>query len=137
MMTEKALLEVTESSATSAHASARRVLSGTMESTADNDGGERSNEMKCRGRGKAWLPEENVGVVLSACQLPDASIDGASLRAYTYEQKMFDQFVKQAPSLAELPDQSKVWRGRSPRSCHEQRRKIIKDCTSLQAACYR
>jgi hypothetical protein len=43
----------------------------------------------------------------------------------------FDQFVKQAPSLEELPDQSKAWRGQSPHSCHEQCRKTIKDCTSL------
>jgi hypothetical protein len=59
-----------------------------MESTTDNDGGKRNNEMKCKGRGKAWLLEENVGMLLSACQFPDESIDGAIMRASTYEQKI-------------------------------------------------
>jgi hypothetical protein len=67
-----------------------------------------------KGRGKAWLPVENVRVVLAVCNLPDASIDGANMRTATYEQKVYDQFVQHAPSLDELPDQQKVWRGRSP-----------------------
>jgi hypothetical protein len=42
------------------------------------DGRARSSATKTRGRGKAWLPEENLGVVLAACQLSDAAIDGAT-----------------------------------------------------------
>jgi hypothetical protein len=63
---------------------------------------------KTKGQGKAWLPDENVCVVLTLCSLPDASIDCAKMRAATYEQKMYNQFVQHAPSLDELPDQSKV-----------------------------
>jgi hypothetical protein len=63
---------------------------------------------KTKGQGKAWLPDENVGVVLAVCNLPDASIDGAKMRAATYEQKMYNQFVQHTPSLDELADQSKV-----------------------------
>jgi hypothetical protein len=53
-------------------------------------------------------------VVLAVCNLPDASIDGANMRTATYELKVYYQFVQHAPSLDELPDQSTVWRGRSP-----------------------
>jgi hypothetical protein len=98
----------------------------------DIDGSARGSTTKAKGRGKAWLSDENVGVVLAVCNLPDASIDGANMRATTYEQRVYDQFVKHAPSLYELPDQTKVWRGCTPRSCLDQWKKIIKDCTSLQ-----
>jgi hypothetical protein len=60
-----------------------------------------NRQQTAKGRGKAWLPVENVRVVLAVCNLPDASIDGANMRTAT-------------PSLDELPDQQKVWRGRSP-----------------------
>jgi hypothetical protein len=97
----------------------------------DIDGSARGSTTKAKGRGKAWLSDENVGLVLAVCNLPDASIDGANMRAATYEQKVYDQFVKHPPSLDELPDQSKVWRGRTPRSCLHHWKKTIKDCTSL------
>jgi hypothetical protein len=50
----------------------------------------------------------------SMSNFPDASIDGANMRTATYELKVYYQFVQHAPSLDELPDESKVWRGRSP-----------------------
>jgi hypothetical protein len=86
----------------------------TMAWVFDTDGSARGRTTKTKGRGKAWLPDENVGVVLAVCNLPDASIDGANMRTAAYERKVYDQFVQHAPSLDELPDQSKVWRGRSP-----------------------
>jgi hypothetical protein len=84
-----------------------------------------------KGTGQSLVTDENVGVVLAVRNLPDASIDGANMRAATYEHKVYGQFVKHAPSLDELLDQSKVWRGRTPRSCLDQWKKIINDCTSL------
>jgi hypothetical protein len=102
-----------------------------MASVPDEDDRALGSAPKMRGRGRAWLPDENISVVLAACHLPDASIDGANMRAATYEQKIYSQFVKHAPSLEELPDQSKLWRGRSPRSCLDQWKRIQKDCTSL------
>jgi hypothetical protein len=71
----------------------------------NTDGSARGNKTKTKGRGKAWLPDQNVGVVLAVCNLPDASIDGANMHTATYEQKVYDQFIQQAPSLDELPDQ--------------------------------
>jgi hypothetical protein len=78
------------------------------------DGSARGSTTKTKRRGKAWFPDENVGVVLPVCNPPDAPIDGANMRTATYEQKVYLQFVQHAPSLDELPDQSNVWRGRSP-----------------------
>jgi hypothetical protein len=74
----------------------------------DTDGSARGSTTKTNGRGKSWLPDENVGAVLAVCNLPDASIGGANMRTATYEQKEHDQFVQHSPSLDELPDQSKV-----------------------------
>jgi hypothetical protein len=86
----------------------------TMAWFLDTDGSARGSRSKTKGRCKAWLPDENVGVVLAECNLPDASIDGENMRTAAYEWKVHDQFVHHAPSLDERPDQSKVWRGRSP-----------------------
>jgi hypothetical protein len=72
---------------------------------------------KTKGRGKAWLSDDNAGVVLAVCNLPDASIEGANMRAATYDQQVYNQFFQHAPSLDELPDQSKVWCGRSRVDC--------------------
>jgi hypothetical protein len=44
-----------------------------------------------------------------------------------------DQFIEYAPSLEEFPDQSKLWRGRSGRSCVEQRKKVNRDCAILHS----
>jgi hypothetical protein len=49
--------------------------------TEGGDGRAHGSATKTRGRGKAWLPEENLGVVL-------ASIDGANMRSVDYEQKV-------------------------------------------------
>jgi hypothetical protein len=98
----------------------------------EDDGAFDSAAPKTRpGRGKAWLSEENIGVALAACALPDAAIDGANMRSERYELKVYEQFIRHAPTLDELPDQSKLWRGRSPRSCVDQWKKIIRDCTKL------
>jgi hypothetical protein len=56
----------------------------------NTDGSARGSTTKTKGRGKAWLPDENVGVVFAVCNLPDASIDGANMRTATYEQKVYD-----------------------------------------------
>jgi hypothetical protein len=42
--------------------------------------------------------------------------------------RRFNKFLPHAPSLLDVPDQTKVWRGRSPRSYLNQWRKIIQDC---------
>jgi hypothetical protein len=76
----------------------------TMAWVLNTDGSARGSTTKTKGRGKAWLPDENVGVVLAVCNLPDASIEGANMRTATYEQKVYDQFVQHAPSVDELPD---------------------------------
>jgi hypothetical protein len=86
----------------------------TMAWVLDTDGSTHGSTTKTKGRGKAWFPEENVGAVLAVCNLPDASIGGTNMRTATYKQKMYNQFVQYAPSVDELPDQSKVWLGRSP-----------------------
>jgi hypothetical protein len=44
----------------------------------DTDGSARGSTTKTKGRGKAWLPDENVGAVLAVCNVPDASIGGAT-----------------------------------------------------------
>jgi hypothetical protein len=41
------------------------------------------------GRGKAWLNDENVGLMLAVCALPDAAIDGANMRSERYEFKVY------------------------------------------------
>jgi hypothetical protein len=76
-----------------------------MASVLNTDSSARGSTTQTKGRGKAWLPDENVGVVLAVCNLPDVSIDGANMRTATYEQKVYDQVVQHAPSLDELPDQ--------------------------------
>jgi hypothetical protein len=52
----------------------RRALRGAMASIPDINGGERSSETKWSRRSMARLPEEDVGVVLSAFQLAFCSI---------------------------------------------------------------
>jgi hypothetical protein len=99
----------------------------------DGDVYVQSSDTKTRGRGRAWLPEENLGVVLAICQLPDAAIDGANMRSSDYEGKVYNQFVKHVPSLDDFPDQSKLWRGRSSRSCVGQWKTVAKDCVMLHS----
>jgi hypothetical protein len=70
----------------------------------NTDSSARGSTTKTKGRGKAWLRDENGGLVLAVCNLSDVSIDGANMRTATYEQKVYDQVVQNAPSL-ELADQ--------------------------------
>jgi hypothetical protein len=99
----------------------------------DGDVYVQSSDTKTRWRGRSWLPEENIGAVLAIFQLPDAAIDGAGMRSSDYEGNVYNQFVKHALSLDDFPDQSKLWRGRSARSCVGQWKKVAKDCVMLHS----
>jgi hypothetical protein len=55
------------------------------------------------------------------------------MRSIDYEQKVYDQCIKNAPSLEEFPDQPKLWRGRSGRSCVEKWETVIREYAMLHS----
>jgi hypothetical protein len=61
------------------HVSSSFVALSTMASVLENDGGAIDVAKYPRRRGKSWLREENVGVVIAVCTLPDSAIDGANI----------------------------------------------------------
>jgi hypothetical protein len=101
-----------------------------MASVLENVGGAIYIAKNPRRRVKSWLLEEEVGAVIAVCTLPESSIDDANMRSATCENKIYDN-TRHAPSLADVPDHTKLWRGRPPRSYVDQFKKIMRDCSSL------
>jgi hypothetical protein len=77
-----------------------------MASVLEIDGGASDIAKNPRRRGKSWLLDDNVGVVTTVRTVPDSAIDGANLRYATHEKKVYDNYRRRDPSLADVPDQT-------------------------------
>jgi hypothetical protein len=86
----------------------------TMAWVLDTDGRARGSTTKTKGRGKAQLPDENVVAGLAVCNLPDASIGGATCAPQRTSRKCTTSSSSTLHPSTSYQTNKKGWRGRYP-----------------------